>query len=471
MKRISSGSAELDLVLGGGFPENSINILMGLPGTGKTILAEKVVFENATPDRPAYYLSTVSEPVDKMLRYLQGFDYYDPALLGEAVFYQDLGETLRSRGLKAFVDETIGIIKQHAPAFLVIDSFKALHAFADSPGDFRTRVSHLLTALSSFSVTTILVGEYSAHETAYLPEFAVADGIVELVLQKVGVKDIRYLRVVKQRGSTFFGGEHAFKISSSGIEVFPRLVTEASPMGYDLSRQREKTGVEMLDTMVADGFWKGSATVVFGPPGSGKTLLGLHYIFKGIEMGEKCLVATLQENPTQLQRIVAGFGWDLQEAIDSGMLELFYVSPVDIYIDEFVSTVARRVSEGGMSRVMIDSLNDLEASAPDKARFRDFMYAFVQTMAVEGISTYMTNEVKDLFATSIVTEFGISHMSDNVVLLHYVRQHSEIHRAISIIKTRASGHDRSIRRFDITPDGFVIGEPFDGIEFGPAHSV
>jgi circadian clock protein KaiC len=461
MKRISSGSAPLDHVLGGGFPENSINILMGLPGTGKTILAEKVVFENATPDRPAYYLSTVSEPVDKMLHYLQGFDYFDPAAIGESVFYHDMGEALRSRGLDGFVDEVIAIIKESAPAFLVIDSFKALHAFSASPAEFRTKLSRLLTALSSVSVTTFLVGEYSADETALAPEFAVADGIVELVLQKVGVKDIRYLRVIKQRGSAHFGGEHAFKISPSGLEVFPRLVTGAAPVSYDLSRDREKTGVEMLDTMVSEGFWKGSATVVFGPPGSGKTLLGLHYIFKGIEMGEKALIATLQENPTQLQRSAAGFGWDLQEAIDSGMLELFYVSPVDVYIDEFVSRVAGKVDEYGVSRIMIDSLNDLEASASDPARFRDFMYAFVQAMAVKGASTYMTSEVKDLFATNVVTKFGISHMSDNVILLNYVRERSEIRRAISIIKTRASEHDPSIRRFEISSEGLTVGEPFD----------
>jgi circadian clock protein KaiC len=347
----------------------------------------------------------------------------------------------------------------------VIDSFKALHAFSSSPAEFRAKASQLLTALSSISVTTFLVGEYSADETALAPEFAVADGIVELVLQKVGVKDMRYLRVIKQRGSAYFGGEHAFKIALSGLEVFPRLATEAAPVAYDLSRQREKTGVEMLDTMVSEGFWKGSATVVFGPPGSGKTLLGLHYIFKGIEMGEKALIATLQENPTQLQRIVTGFGWDLQEAVDSGMLELFYVSPVDVYIDEFVHRVAAKVNGSGVSRVMIDSLNDLEASAPDPARFRDFMYAFVQTMAMRGVSTYMTSEVADLFATSVVTKFGVSHMSDNVILLHYVREASEIHRAISIIKTRASGHDSSIRRFEISSDGVTIGEPFDKADF------
>ena len=155
----------------------------------------------------------------------------------------------------------------------------------------------------------------------------------------------------------------------------------------------------------------------------------------------------------------------MQKAIDDGMLELFYVSPVDIYIDEFVSKVSRMALESGAKRVMIDSLNDLEASAPDPDRFRDFMYSLVQGMSTKGISTYMTSEVKNLFSTSVLTEFGISHMSDNVVLIHYVRERSEIKRAISIVKTRASEHDPRIRQFEITPEGIRIGGVFEGTEF------
>jgi circadian clock protein KaiC len=304
------------------------------------------------------------------------------------------------------------------------------------------------------------VGEYSAQEISVMPEFAIADGIIELVIGKSGVTDRRYIRILKMRGTNFVGGEHAYKISSRGLELFPRLTTPQQPIDYTLAQARAATGVKALDDMIADGFWKGSSTVIFGPPGSGKTLLGLHFIFKGIEAGEKALIATLEENPTQLARIVAGFGWDLKETIDSGMLELMYVSPVEVYVDEFMLKVSETIEKKGIQRVLIDSLNDLEVSTQDPERFRNYMYALVQQMAVRGVSVIMTNEIRSLFATTYLSEYGISHMSDNVVLLHYIREESEVKRAIAVLKTRASSHDPTIRQFLITPEGITIGKAF-----------
>ena len=341
MRRIESGNEALDQILGGGFPVNSTNLLMGMPGTGKTVLAQSIAFHNASAARPVLYISTVSEPLDRMLRYVQEFDYFDAAQIGEAIIYQELSEPLRTRGLVAAVDELVTLIKRYRPSFLVIDSFKALHSFTDSEQEFRASLAVLTSVLSSLAITSFWVGEYGPDEVPNLPEFAVTDSVVELVLDRIGVRDVRYLRVTKLRGSAFFGGQHAFRIGSAGIELFPRLITPDVPVDYELAVARSATGVPALDAMLSAGLWKGSSTLAFGPPGSGKTLLGLHFIFKGIEMGERGLIATMQENPTQLQRIAQGFGWDVQAAIASGMLILMYVSPVE--------HLHRRVREPGLT--------------------------------------------------------------------------------------------------------------------------
>jgi circadian clock protein KaiC len=460
MERLRSGNTAFDVILGGGYPVNSTNLIMGMPGTGKTVLAQSIAFRNATAERPALFLSTVSEPLDRMLRCVQEFSFFDPEKVGEALIYDDVSVALRSDGLEAGVERVVDLIKEHSPAFLVIDSFKALHSFSSSVTEFRTVLSRLTAVLSSLAMTSLFVGEYGPEEIAVLPEFAVADSIVELVLKKQGTGDVRYLRVIKLRGSAFAVGEHAFRIDPGGLKLFPRLVTPETPISYELAITRSQSGVEALDAMLSDGLWKGSSTIVFGPPGSGKTLLGLHFVFEGIERGERGLLATTQESPTQLQRIVRGFGWDLEEAIASGMLTLLYTSPVGAYIDEVVTRVSEEVSDGRVQRVLVDRLNDLAATT-DEGRFRDFMYSFAQYLAVRGVSAFMTHEISDIFSTTVFSRYGISHMSDNVILLSYVREKAQIKRAIAVVKTRASAHDTTMREFEITPDGIAVGGPFD----------
>ena len=85
-----SGAPNVDLVLGGGLLANAINLVIGPPGAGKTILAQQYLFNNATKERPGIYLATVSEPLEKILRYGQTLSFFDQKAVGSSVFYEDL---------------------------------------------------------------------------------------------------------------------------------------------------------------------------------------------------------------------------------------------------------------------------------------------------------------------------------------------------------------------------------------------
>src|SRR5215212_11922581 len=93
-ERGKSGDGGLDLILGGGLPLNGINLIMGLPGSGKTLLCQQFIFAGATEERPAIYLSTVSEPFEKILRYAQTLSFFDRHAIGRSVFYEDLGRVV-----------------------------------------------------------------------------------------------------------------------------------------------------------------------------------------------------------------------------------------------------------------------------------------------------------------------------------------------------------------------------------------
>ena len=461
MRRIESGNEALDQILGGGFPANSTNLLMGMPGTGKTVLAQSIAFHNASAARAVLYISTVSEPLDRMLRYVQEFAYFNPAEIGEAIIYQELSEPLRTRGLVAAIDEMVGLIKRYQPAFLVIDSFKALHSFTDSEQEFRASLSVLTSVLSSLAITSFWVGEYGADEIPALPEFAVTDSIIELVLDKVGVGDVRYLRVTKLRGSAFFGGEHAFRIGSDGIELFPRLTTPDVPVDYELAGARSAIGVPALDAMLPSGPLEGQLDAGFRPSrqrqDAARPALHLQGHRDGRERSDRHHAGEPRPSCSASPRASAGISRRPSPRVCSRSCTSRRSTSTSTSSS---SRVSRRALHEGSQRVLIDSVNNLQAASPSGGRFRDFMYSLTQAMAVNGVSIFMTHEIGDLFATTVLSRQGISHMSDNVLLLSYVRADSQIRRAISVIKTRASDHDPSIRQFSITSDGFVLGEAF-----------
>ena len=456
--RLLSGSDRLDAVLGGGLPRNGIVLIGGSPGSGKTILAQQYVFNNASPDRPAMYLTTVSEPLEKILRYGQALDFFDRSALGTSVIYEDLGRALNEDGLAGALACITELLKQKRPALVVIDSFRALQTYAADPETFRGFLHVLAGHLSALPITAFWVGEYNSIDASDAPEFAIADAIISLGTDREGERDRRVLSVTKLRGSGSLSGKHAYRLSSAGIHVFPRMADRVEPDRYSGRHERMSSGVPALDAMLTDGYYRGSSTLLAGPSGVGKTLLALHFIFAGTRRGETGLIATFQENPTQLDRIVNGFSWSL----DDPGVEIMYRAPVDLYLDEWVYDLLDTVHRTGATRVAIDSLGDLRASSGDELRFREYIYSLLQRCARANISVVMTQEVPELFGVSRLSEYGISHLSDNVILLQFLRGDSQLKRALTILKARGSAHDPFMRQYEITAGGVILGDQFDG---------
>jgi circadian clock protein KaiC len=454
-ERFSSGDPRLDAVLGGGLPANALNMIIGLPGSGKTILAEQFMFHNASVQRPGVYLSTVSEPLDKILRYGQSLDFFDAHAIGTSVFFEDLGRSLNDGGLDDVLTRLRILVTERHPSVIAIDSFKALSAYAGTLHDFRRFLHELAGILTALPTTTFWVGEYGRDEIASAPEFAVADGIVSLTTRREAERAIRHLEVLKLRGTGFMSGEHAYRIASDGLHVFPRLARSVPTEAYQLDPERVSSGIPAIDQMLADGYWPGASTMVAGPSGSGKTLMGLHFIFNGAAVGEPGIIASLQENATQLDRIVRGFGWSLT----SESVELMYRSPVDLYLDEWFYDLLDVIEQTRARRVFIDSLRDLRRASVDDLRFREYLYSLLQHCTNQQISVMMSQEIPALFGISTIAEDGISHLSDNVILLQFVPQDGQLRRAVTVLKTRASRHDPDIRQFQITPEGIVLDEP------------
>ena len=137
-----------------------------------------------------------------------------------------------------------------------------------------------------------------------------------------------------------------------------------------------------------------------------------------------------------------------------------YRSPVDLYTDEWVHDVLSLLEHTHARRLVIDSLNDLRRAAGETDRFREFLYSLTRRCARADVSVLTTMETLDLYGITRLSTEGISNLSDNVVLLQYLRGQSQIKRAITILKTRASQHDPEIRQFEITSQGISLGDVF-----------
>ncbi|MFF0268315.1 RAD55 family ATPase [Kribbella sp. NPDC004536] len=465
--RTTSGSDPLDVVLGGGLPRNAIIVVMGAPGDGKTIFAQQWVFANATPERPALYLSTVSEPLEKILRYGQMLSFFDPAAVGRSVWYEDLGGTLRDHGLPGVLKRVRDLILVKQPAMIVIDSFKAMHPYAGRSGAFRAFLHDLAGMLSAYPATSMWVGEYLEDEIQRSPEFAVADAIIALKSVHAAERTSRALQVHKLRGGGFLAGTHSYRLSEDGLTVYPRLADPADARDYDLRGERVPSGIHALDDMLENGYWSGSSTLLAGPTGIGKTLMGLHFVSYAVGQGDAAIIATMQEDPSQLERTASQFGW----SVKSDHLKVMYRSPVDLNVDQWVYELLDMIETTGASRVLLDSLADLQAAAPDEMRFREYLYSLLHRSSRQGTSLMMTYELPELFGVSKLSDVAASHMADNVVLLQYRGLTGLMSRTLTVLKTRAANHRSGVREFQITDDGIMLVPAQSMNDFGAGQGT
>ena len=453
--RIATGCVGLDEILQGGIPSNTITVLMGAPGTGKTILAEGLAFCNATEAKPALYLTTLSEPLEKFIFHGQSYNFFDPAKVGKSVIYEDLGISVRNAGVEKLAEIVTDMVGRYKPAFLFIDSFKALNELIESAHERRTVIYDLASVLTAYDCTSFLIGEYSEAMTTDLPEFAIADVVLNLMKYSTNVREQRFLRVEKLRGSASSPGLHAFSINEEGIQMYPRLVSPSMAPTYEPKVERVNSGIVGLDDMIEQGFWRGSTTLVAGPSGSGKTIMALHFIKEGALRGEPGLYVGFQENSSQMARIMLNLGWNATELLGDGNFELMYQSPVEMQLDSVAAKVFQRVRTGKVKRIVIDALGDLERCSMDRQRFADFMYALTQWFAVENVTCMMTIEMRELFEVHHISDQQVSNMSDNLVLLGFTPG-TEMKRTIRIIKTRGSSHDNRQHELEINDKGVVV---------------
>ena len=456
---MSTGVTNLDAVLGGGIPVYSLNILAGSPGSGKTILAQQILFNfiRSRPDAKGIYLTTLSEPSVKVVRYMQYFDFFDGAAFGERVIYRDLGGFLHEQPLTAMAEQILGMVNEYEAELLIIDSFKAIHDLMENVGEFRRFCYDLSVRLTSSRCTTFLVTECSSHQITQRAEFAIADGIFYLSTSKQGGEQSRFFQTYKLRGRNSQMEPFPFTISSKGIRILsPRLTLRRQVTNLEREEQLLETGVPGLNTLLKGGIPLGRSIILSGVSGTGKTTFSLQFLIAGASQNQKGLLFSFEETPDRLYRTAASFGWDLENLVREGILRIIFVPQTDIRLEEQLENIVEAVETFQPQRFVLDSLSVFLYKVADSATQREKTFqlaTMVQRVGAVGllISDIPADEQYRL------SRFGVEEtIADGTIVLSTEMIGKRRDRYLEVFKMRAADYIGGRHRLEITPHGIEI---------------
>ncbi len=465
IRKLPSGVPGLDEILGGGLPEFSFNIVAGAPGCGKTTLAHQFIFANATPERPALYFTVLGEPALKMLRYQQQFTFFDVEKMGTAVRFIHLSEVLSERGLEGVLHEITKAVEGSNASIVVVDSFRTVLHGEDGGGlKLPVFLQRLALFLATWEATTFLVGEYPVTEMLHDPIFTVADGLFWLFQDVDRNSVIRKLQIMKLRGQASVPGLHTFRITEDGVQAFSRTLGLTPKRPEVANKLLLSTGIKTLDEMLGGGIPEGDSLLLSGSAGTGKSLIATQFIDAGLKAGEPGIVAVFEERPEEYADRAAKFGMDLKSSLQGGKLEVLYLRPLDLSVDEMMQEVLDAVKRTGAKRLVIDSLAGFEMALapPFRTEFRESLYRMIFALTGIGITIVSTLEMEETFTEFRFSTYAISFLTDDVVRLRYVEIDGELQKIITVVKMRGARHSKEIRGYDIDEDGIVIGPRLSG---------
>lgn len=472
LERLSSGIPGLDVVLGGGFFRSGVYIVHGLPGSGKTILANQLCYRHVAAGGRAVYVTLLAESHARMLQHIRGMSFFDERAIPDELSYISAFHDLEAEGLKGLMAVLRREMRARNASVLVLDGLVAAAEAAQTDRELKKFIHEVQTSAVFHGCTVFLLTSGSPQRVN--AEHTMVDGLIELEDRLFDARAERAVQVRKFRGGGSLRGKHPFRISDDGLEVFPRIESlfKAPPQPAEPPGAMS-TGVPSLDALTSvRGIPSHTSTVVIGSTGTGKTTLGLHFLSQCTPQ-EPGLLFGFFEAPHRLRMKARSFGIDFDALEASGALGITWHSQGEHVLDELAHRMLGEVAARGVRRLVIDGLSGFFESSVYPERTGRFFSCLTNELRRMGVTVLMTMETMDVVGSTVATPFGVSGFVDNLIFLRFVESGGRVKRLLTMIKMRDADYQPGVHEMHISRTGIEIAGLFtlDGDVIPSAHPV
>lgn len=472
--KYATGVPGLDDVLCGGLPTNSLYLIDGSPGVGKTTLALQFLNEGVRNNERCLYV-TLSETKPELENVAQshgwslaGIDVIELSAIERALGGKGQNTMFQSAEIelnqlsKLLLEE----IDRVRPTRIVLDSLSEMRLLAQSPLRYRRQILTFKQQFAERHSTVLLLDDRSAVGPDVQVQ-SIVHGMISLFTVQMKYGGMRrYLTVTKLRGVKYREGNHDYLIKQGGLQVYPRLV--AADHHTPFEKTALSGGNPGLDALLGGGLHGGTSNLLIGPAGSGKSTIATMFARAAAVRGQQVSYYAFDENTHVLRDRARELGLDLDPHIAAGRLRLAQLDPAQTSPGELAYEIRASVARDKTKVFVLDSLNGYVSAMPSEEFLNLHLHELLTYLNQQGVMTLMILAQHGLLGP-MGAPVDISYLADTVILTRYFEALGAVRKAISVIKKRSGAHENTIRELQLAPDGITIGPPlaeFEGVLTG-----
>jgi circadian clock protein KaiC len=466
LEKSPTGIEGFDQITNGGLPKGRITLLIGGPGTGKTLFAMQFLVDGVRQYGEPGVFVAFEETQKKLVQNTASLGYNLNGLIEQKKLNIDYIYIERKEIEETGEYDLDGLFVRLGYAIdsigakrIVLDTLEAIFSGFSQESILRAELRRLFRWLEEKGVTAIVTAERGYDTlTKYGLEEYVSDCVIVLDHRITEQISTRRMRIVKYRGSQHGTNEYPYLIGENGFSILP--ITSVK-LDYLSSTDRISSGIPRLDTMLGGkGFYKGTSILISGTAGTGKSSLALTFADAACKRGEKCLYITFEESPDQVMRNMKSIGLDLRKWVTNGLLELHAVRSTYYGLETHLVQIHKMVESFNPSVVIVDPITNLITIA-DPGDVKSMLTRLIDYLKGKHITALFTN-LSHQGSPTEATESEISSLMDTWISVRDMEFGGERNRGLYILKSRGMSHSNQIREFLLTNKGIDLLDVYVG---------